>query len=167
IFNTVKGENLPMVLSGVEYLLPIFKSASSYPNIAEEGVAGGTWELGMNEIHKHALEIMQPYFEKKGKDALSKYYQYSVGSQASNEVWEILQAAFTNRVDSLFFNTNEHVWGTVDPESFEVTMAGRPEEGEDLVELAVVQTLLHGGNVYPLPFEKMPDGKPLAAVFRY
>ncbi|MGE5439108.1 MAG: hypothetical protein ACM3UR_04570, partial [Bacteroidota bacterium] len=40
IFNTVKGENLPMVLSGVEYLLPIFKSASSYPNIAEEGVAG-------------------------------------------------------------------------------------------------------------------------------
>ncbi|MGE5351650.1 MAG: hypothetical protein ACM3UR_15170 [Bacteroidota bacterium] len=167
IYNTVKGENLPMVLSGVEYLLPIFKSASSYPNIADEGVAGGTWELGMNEIHKHALEIMHPYFEKKEKDALSRYYQYSVGDQASNDTGEILQAAFSDRIDSLFFNTNEQVWGTVNPESFEVNITGKAEEGEDLVELAVVQTLLHGGNVYPMPFEKMPDGKPLAAVFRY
>ncbi|MGE5431340.1 MAG: hypothetical protein ACM3QX_09710 [Syntrophomonadaceae bacterium] len=167
IFNAVKGENLPMVLSGVEYLLPIFKSASSYPNIADEGVAGGTWEPGMNEIHRHALEIMRPYIEKKEKDALSKYYQYSAGEQSSDDIGQILQAAFSNRVDSLFVNTGEQVPGTFNPDTYEVNLAGKSEEGEDLVELAVVQTLLHGGNVYQLPYEKMPDGKPLAAVFRY
>lgn len=167
IINTVKGENLPMVLTGVEYLLPIFKAASSYPNIMNDGVAGGTWELGMNEIHKHALEILHPYFEKRGNDALSRYYQFSVGNQASDDLSEILQAAFADRVDSLFFNTNEQVFGTVNPDTFEVNITDRHEEGEDLVELAVVQTLLHGGNIYALPYEKMPDGKPLAAVFRY
>ncbi|MCU7495435.1 MAG: hypothetical protein HF314_10070 [Ignavibacteria bacterium] len=167
IFNTVKGENLPMVLSGVEYLLPIFKSASSYPNITDEGVAGGTWERGMNEIHKQALEIMRPYFEKKEKDALSKYYQYSVGEQASDDISQILQAAFANRVDSLFVNTSEHVRGTFNPDTYEVNVTDKSQEGEDLVDLAVVQTLLHGGNVYPLDLEKMPDAKPLAAVFRY
>lgn len=167
IFNTVKGENLPMVLSGVEYLLPIFKSASSYTNIADEGVAGGSWERGLNEIHQQALEIMRPYFEKKGKDALSKYWQFSVGEQASDDISQILQAAFANRIDSLFVNTNEHVWGTFNTDNYDVNITNNPEEGEDLVDLAVVQTLLHGGNVYPLSFEKMPEGKPVAAVFRY
>ena len=167
ILNAVKGENLPMVLSGVEYLLPIFKSASSYPNIADEGVAGGAWGPGINEIHQQALDILRPYFEKKEKDALSKYWQYSVGEQASDDIGGILQAAFSNRIDSLFFNANEQVRGTFNPETYEVSLSGKPEEGEDLVDVAVVQTLLHGGNAYPLPYEKMPDGKPLAAVFRY
>jgi len=45
--------------------------------------------------------------------------------------------------------------------------APNPSEEEDLVNDAAVQTILHAGQVYTVPNTKMPDGAPLAAVFRY
>ena len=40
-------------------------------------------------------------------------------------------------------------------------------KSEDLVNDAAVQTVLHGGQVYVATDDKMPDGAPLAAVFRF
>ena len=39
--------------------------------------------------------------------------------------------------------------------------------GEDLLEIAAIETFLNGGQVFTLPPEKMPAGADLAAVFRY
>ena len=38
---------------------------------------------------------------------------------------------------------------------------------EDLLDLAAVQTLLHGGTIYAVEPEQVPGGGPLAALFRY
>ena len=39
--------------------------------------------------------------------------------------------------------------------------------GEDLVNLAVAETLLHGGTVFPAASRELPAQSPMAAVFRY
>jgi hypothetical protein len=38
---------------------------------------------------------------------------------------------------------------------------------EDLLNAAVVETLLNGGSAFVLPSDKMPDGAAAAAVFRF
>jgi hypothetical protein len=38
---------------------------------------------------------------------------------------------------------------------------------EDLLDLAATQTLLHGGSVYAVEREHLPDATLIAAVFRY
>jgi len=42
----------------------------------------------------------------------------------------------------------------------------KPDD-EDLLDFAAIQTFLHGGTVYAVEPEKVPDDAPLAAVFRY
>jgi len=38
---------------------------------------------------------------------------------------------------------------------------------EDLLDLAAVQTILHGGTVYIMKPDEMGDHGPIAAIFRY
>jgi hypothetical protein len=38
---------------------------------------------------------------------------------------------------------------------------------EDLLNLAAVQSILHGGRAFVLPGSKMPDGASIAASFRF
>ncbi len=75
------------------------------------------------------------------------------------------------RVESLFVAVGHQQWGTFDPDTHRAYLHPSAEPGdEDLLDLAVVQTLLHGGNVYMVNLEEMPDDPmhgPLAAVFRY
>jgi hypothetical protein len=39
--------------------------------------------------------------------------------------------------------------------------------GPDLIEQAVVRTMLNGGTVYAVPGDEMPDRSAIAALFRY
>jgi hypothetical protein len=42
-----------------------------------------------------------------------------------------------------------------------------PGRGGELLVRAVAQTLLHGGTVYLVASEQVPDAAPLAALLRY
>ena len=44
---------------------------------------------------------------------------------------------------------------------------GHETGDQDLLNLAVVQTILHGGSVYALDSSEMPDDSPAAALLRY
>ena len=49
-----------------------------------------------------------------------------------------------------------------------VIFSGGAKTGdENLLNLAVVHTILNGGSVYALPENKMPEGAVVAALFRY
>ncbi|MHB9097584.1 MAG: hypothetical protein ACYC5X_07160, partial [Syntrophales bacterium] len=81
---------------------------------------------------------------------------------------EIIPAAAHGRVGQLFVAAGRQHWGTFDAQSGAIELHRKPEPaGEDLLEVAAVQTFLNGGSVFIMPPEKMPDATDLAAVFRY
>jgi hypothetical protein len=56
--------------------------------------------------------------------------------------------------------------GAMNESTYEVT--GNSNNGEyDLLNKAAVETILHAGQVFVAPNKKMPNGSPLAAIFRY
>ncbi|MFQ5459825.1 MAG: hypothetical protein ACE5EL_03435, partial [Anaerolineae bacterium] len=57
---------------GVEYLLPLYRDASSYPNILPGGVLGNPDELSAADLHKRAWEIVGPHFEGAQRRAASQ-----------------------------------------------------------------------------------------------
>jgi hypothetical protein len=68
----------------------------------------------------------------------------------------------------LFVAAGRQNWGTFDAESGAVEISRKPETaGEDLLEIAAIQTFLTGGEVFILPADRMPDARDVAAVFRY
>ena len=166
----LRDEQVLLVLAGVDYLHPIYKEANAYPYLVDEGIEGNPEELSAEELHERAWAIVQPLFLAAQKEAAAEYKQLAgVGSeQASNDLKEIVPAAYHGRVETLFVTVGLQKWGSFDPDTNVVHLYEEAEPGdEDLLDFAAVQTLLNGGTVYAVELEKVPDGASLAAVFRY
>jgi hypothetical protein len=166
--DVLSDEEAPLVLAGVEYLLPIYAKANTHPHLLSHGIEGNPEALSWEELHERAWAIVQPRFQKAQLEAIAQYEQLVSTEQASHDIRTIVPAAHYGRVDTLFVAVGLQRWGAFDPQTNTIDIHGEEEPGdEDLLDLAAVQTLLHGGEVYALEPTEVPDGVPLAAVFRY
>lgn len=170
IVESVGNEQAPMVLAGVDYLLPIYKDASDYPMIVEQIIAGNPDTLSVETLHQAAWKIVEPIFQIERDEALKQFemLKNSGNPLASDQLKEVLAAAHYGRVDILFAALGIQAWGTFDPHKNKIHLHPEFESGDqDLLDLAVVQTLSNGGTVYGLEPESMPGQAELAAIFRY
>jgi hypothetical protein len=166
--NLLIGKQSPIVLAGVEYYFPLYKEANSYPHLVEEGIPGNPEEQSLEELHAQAWPLVEPFFMQAQEKATAQYGQLAGTGQATANVKEAVLAAHHGRVDVLFVAVGVQVWGSVDPSTETVKVHQDPEPGDqDLLDLAAIQTILNGGTVYASEPEQVPDGAPLAAVFRY
>jgi hypothetical protein len=164
----LQGERTPLILAGVDYLLPIYREANSYSHVIGEGITGNPEGLRPEELQKEAWELVEPYFLKVQQEAAAQYKQLIGSDWASNQIEKIIPAARDGQVDFLFVAVGVQRWGTFDPVTFSIHLHEKPELGdEDLLDFAALQTLLNGGTVYAVKPEELPDKAPIAAVFRY
>lgn len=165
IFNK---ENVPLLLAGVEYLIPIYKSVCDYHNIWEEGLTGSHEHDDMATLYGEAKKVMEPYFNQRLNKALTMFGNQIATALTSSMAEGILPAAYYGRVSHLFVCKGEHIWGTFDEASNKLMLHNSPEEGgEDLIDNAVVKTLANGGEVFLLEKDKMPVNSEIAALMRY
>ena len=161
-------ERSPLVLAGVEYLLPIYREASSYPHLVDEVVMGSPDRTKAEELHAQAWEIVEPHFAEAQRQALDDYAQQSGTERTSDDVEEVVPAAHYGRVAVLWVALGTEVWGRFDPETGDVRRRDQPEPGDgDLLDLAALQTLSNGGTVYAVDPSAVPGGGALAALLRY
>jgi hypothetical protein len=152
----------------VEYLFPIYREASTYANLMEEGIAGNPEGLKPEELRDGAWKIVAPNFLRAQEEAMAQYRERAGTGRTSKSVEEVVSSAYDGRVDFLFVAKDTQLWGVFDPEARTIRVHDGPEPGdEDLLDLAAVHTFLNGGTVYALKPEEIPDGGPLAALFRY
>ena len=166
----LEGGQRPLVLAGVEYLLPLYREANSYPHLASETITGSPKVWDAETLHERAWEIVEPIFHQEEADTRRRYKELRANapSRTSNEVAEIVSAAYFERVDALFVAEDARRWGTFDPEANEVTEHEEQHPGdEDLIDRATIHTFLNSGRLFILPRETMPDTTPVAAIFRY
>ncbi len=168
IYGVIGKENIPLILAGVEYLIPIFKKAASYPNIFEKGLATDPETLDKTALHKKAWKLLEPHFRKDQEKAFNKYENLVNNHKASDDLKEIVKAAHAKRIESLFINIDENKWGEFNPERNEVILSSNGNKGSrELLDLAAAYTLLNSGKIYALHTDQMPAENPAAAVFRY
>ena len=55
----------PLVLAGVDYLLPIYRKVSDYANIMEEGIIGNPDHISPDELQEQAWQIVEPHFRQE------------------------------------------------------------------------------------------------------
>lgn len=164
----IKDTNKVMIAVGIEYLIPLYREANSYPNLADEVINKNPQIFTLDELLKEGYSIVEKQKEKKVEGALKIFGNLLNYEKASYDVEEVIKAAHSNRILHLFVNFDEEVWGKFNPEKFEVELHKDKQDGDsDLISTAVQQTIFHNGFVYPLTREKMPNHRPIAAVFRY
>lgn len=166
----LEEDGVPLVLAGVEYLLPIYKEANNYPNLMDRVITGNPDLLSADELHESAWEIVSPRFQMAHEEALAHYQQ--LAGQASERVADTLEkivpAASDGRIETLFIATGVQPWGVFDPDTNEIKLHSQMEPGDEpLLDLAAVQTYLKGGTVYAVEPDKVPGGASAVAVLRY
>jgi hypothetical protein len=164
----LRDERAPLVLAGVDYLLPLYREVNSYPYLLDQGIVGNPEGLKAEELHARAWAVVQPYFLKSQQEAVAQYRQFAGTGLTSNGVEETVTAAYRGRVGLLFVAVGIQQWGAFAPDTNVVRLHQKAEPGdEDLLDFAAMHTLLNGGIVYAVKPGKVPDNAPLAAVFRY
>jgi len=161
-------ETAPLLLAGVDYLLPIFRRISSYPHIAERHLTGNCESLTGQQLHERGWEVMRPYFDRPRRHALDRVRELVGSEKASADVAQIASAAANGKIDTLLVDPRRDQPGTFNAQSGQATLCDQPaSDGEDLVNLAVAETLLHGGGVFAAEPHELPAPGPLAAIFRF
>ncbi len=164
----IAEKGAPLVLAGVEFLFPIYRQASSYPELVEGGVAGNPDELSAEELHDRAWPLVEPVFARSQESAADRYGQLAGTGHASSQFEEVVTAAADGRVETLFVALGIRRWGSFDPDDRKVELVDHDGPGhEDLVDFAAIQTLLKGGQVFAVPPDQVPEQAPMAAVYRY
>ncbi len=163
-------KDIPMVLAGVDYLLPIYHKASTYSALLDKGLEGNPEELRQDELHKLAWELVRPIVRNDQKEAFERFKQLNgQGDElASIDLKTIVRAANFGRIDTLIVPLGVQRWGRyVSPQNQVVLEPNPRAENEDLLDFAARHTLSNSGKVYAVPPEEMPGDGYLAAIMRY
>lgn len=166
----LREQTAPLVLAGVEYLMPLYRSANSYQHLMEEGITGNVKIESGKELHDQAWPIVEAQYQKSQQEVVERFNEL-FGSNtgiASNDINQIVPAAYYQRVDSLIVAVGQQQWGLFEHTSQTLYLHEEEETGdEDLLDFAAAHTLLNGGTVYAVPPEQVPFSSPVAAIFRY
>lgn len=168
IYGKIGKTSKPLVLAGVEYLLPIYREANSYTHIFSEGITGNPEESSSSDLHEQAWNLIAPHFAANVNTVIDSYHILQKEGQATKDIEQIVPASFFGQVDTLMVSPANQIWGKYDPSTFAVslTQPNQPE-AEDLTDIAVANTLKNGGTVIALDLADMPDGAVIAANLRY
>lgn len=168
------NEDAPLVLAAVSYLIPIYRDANTYSHVVEDGIPGNPEELKPAELRQRAWEVVGPRFAQAQAEAAERFRQLANAGQASNDISEIIPAAYYGRVDTLFTTLNRQQWGTFDHATGDVRLHSEPGPGlQDLLDVAAIRTFLNSGTVYAVDAGAVPrveaarEPSLLAAIFRY
>ena len=165
---TLQEENTPLVLAGVEYLLPIYHEVNSYSHLLKKGIIGNPENVALADLHQQAWKIIEPHLTAEKHQAMNKYNELSNTEEASSELEQIVSAAANGQVDTLFIAAHSQYWGKFEPQTNKVEIyTEATEDSVDLLDFAATKTFLQGGKVYILEEEEMPENTKVLAIFRY
>jgi hypothetical protein len=163
------NKRAPLLLAGVEYLLPIYQEANSYPHLVDKIIpVENIGVLKPDDLHRQAWAEVEPHYTQAQQEAIEHFQELAATGKTSTDLKEAIAAAYYGRVDSLFVAVGVQQWGKFDPTTDQLqTHSDVEPHDQDLLDAAAVQTLLNGGTVYAVEPDEVPASAPLAAIFRY
>lgn len=165
----LRHQQAPLLLAGVEYLMPIYRQANTYPHLIETVIHTENVQVVKPEdLHTEVLPIVEPLFSQAEQAAIEHYQELVSTGKTSTDLNESISAAYYGRIDQLFVPVGLQKWGKFDMQCNTVEIHEEAQPGdEDLLDAAAVQTILNGGQVFAVEPEKVPEMGAIAAVFRY
>ena len=167
VMDALKGQQAPLILAAVDYLVPIYKSANTYPHLLDQAIVGSPDLLTSNELYAAGWKIVEEELAKAADGAFAVFNQHANTPLTSSNLRETLAAAQRGLVRFLFIPSVDERWGSLAPPDA-VHLHGAQEPGDsELLNLAAILTLRFGGHVYVVPQSQLREGADIAAVFRY
>ena len=168
VTSILRKRNDPLILAGVNEAMAEYRKVNNYSRLLDQTVSGNPDPKSNEEIKDEGWKVIKSYFLKGMYEDIERFGDLSGSDKQSDNLSQIVEAAYYGKVESLFVPIGEHSWGWFDMERDTVHHSAEPQNGEhDLINMAAITTLTQSGNVYALEKEDMPNGSSIAAIFRY
>ncbi|WP_372637788.1 hypothetical protein [Fodinibius sp.] len=168
VTSIMKKRNDPLIIAGVERAVAEYRKVNHYSRLIDQAIQENPDPLSDKEIGKRSWKVIKSHFLKDMYDDMDRFADLSGSEKRSDNLSQIIEAAYYGKVDSLFVPIGEYSWGWFDQERDVVHHSATPKNGEhDLINMAAIKTLTQSGNVYALEKNDMPNSASIAAIFRY
>jgi len=162
---SLRQDDAPVILAGVEYYLPIYRRVTRLKRLADTSVSGSPDAMTESELGERARAAAEHVLRGSEERALAAYRRAAARGRARTDLDEIVRDARRGRIRRLFLAAGVRVWGTVDPTTGRVrrTAEQQGSHDDDVLDDVAEAVLRSGGEVLTLPRERMPDGVEVAA----
>jgi hypothetical protein len=159
----LRGSATRLLLAGTDEEAALYRRITNYPHLFENHVRGATDGVTDASLHRRALDVVMRSPSGALEQALADYSRRADG-RVSFQPLDAVRAAFGGRVSDLFIANDAELRGICSAATIEVDTT---QPGEDLLNAAALQTLLHGGRAFVLDKQDMPSARDVVAVLRY
>lgn len=159
-----------LIVAGSEFETHLFKQQSVCSQRVGQLLTGNIDEYSPEKLLREAKPIA---LEQLKRDRETDAMEFRDRRRpVTLDAREILCAAQVGQVDTLFFDRDATLYGNFDRDRNVLQESGHPPQGrpweecQDLIEAAMVQTILHGGRIHATPADDMPVRAKLAATLK-
>ena len=159
---------LPLILAALPEHHNLFHKVSNIHSLLPDGIDVNPKSVEMDELAKHAWNVMEPYYNKIIDKACDVYQQAKSKGIGSEIISDVAAAAAEGRVDTLIVEADRLIPGKIINDSGHIKNddLDNPEIDDLLDDLGELVTKM-GGKVMVIPKDKMPTSTGIASVFRY
>lgn len=164
-----KPAGLPLILAALPEHHSLFERVSKNPLLLSKSIAVNPTSVSTDKLVKLAWEIMEPEYNMKLNNFVSRLEQARVNGKGSDDYKEVAVAAVEGRVDTLIVEADRII-----PVRITNLVTGNTQKKDlinpkvdDLLDDMGALVMKMGGQVMVLPQGKMPSETGLAAIYRY
>ncbi len=164
----LQADRTPVLLCAEPFTQHLVSDCHPSFNLMDEAVSANPTRMEPDQILSRAADIMDRELAMQNKRVIDRLSALMDTGWTIQEIEQILPRAEEGRVESLFINPDQPVWGFWNREGGLIQVHEEPvPSDQDLSDIAVLQTLMHGGEVYAVPPGAIKGGSPMAAILRY
>ncbi len=169
LMTILNDQTARLVLACVDYLLPIYQKVNDYQNLHPANVSGNPEQEEPGALQKKAWATVAPVFRAAREEQWTRFGEMVSTARTASQLADILPAAVAGKVDVLFLENKQEVYGAFDEQSQDLRRDNSKQpDNSALLNLAAIKTFEQGGRVYLLEPEEMPvKGAVACAIFRY
>jgi hypothetical protein len=160
----LRDDTAPLLLAGTEDQIAIYHRVSTHPRLLDEYVHGSPHGLSERELHRRSMDIAMRLCSLPLQSAIAEFEKQRDKGPVSLDAQSVIKSAWEGGVADLFLSQRAEFIGRWNEQTYQVE-SGSP--GEDLLNAAALQTVLHGGQAFGLDAEDMPEKHEVAAVLRF
>ncbi len=165
----LQGYESPMVVASVDYIFALYRTVNTYAHLFPKNISGSPDEEKMQDMHQRAWSLLKDHFLKHRHKTLKDYHFLSSKGRTTSVMADIVYALQEGRIDTLFIQKDQHLWGVVDKASNGVHIQDeKTAENHCLLDRVAKSAFLQGARVYLMEGEEMPEnGSVIAATLRF
>lgn len=170
LMEMLHDEKAPLIIAGVDYLIPMYKDISNYSNIVEPHISGNVENDDPVLLHEKAWSELSPILKADFDTQSNNFKELLPNEKASLSIDGIAPAALNGKVATLFVDKDASTyWGTYLPDTNKITLQQKQNKTNScLINFAAIATYLQGGQVYTTSREDMPHSvSVMNAIYRY